>query len=176
MLKILDRPWSHPDSERLRALQRAELAAIYGRPDSEPGTPPSADDISVFVVAYLVRSPSETEHEGDGDGGMVPIACGALRVLPAETSETGPETKAELKRMFTHADYRGKPWNAATAVLAALEERARANGWMELVLETGELQRAAIKFYAREGYVQIPRFGAYVDAVTSLCFGRVLKD
>ncbi|OKL59966.1 hypothetical protein UA08_04612 [Talaromyces atroroseus] len=182
MLKIMDRPWSHPDSEYLRNLQRAEIEAIYGRPDSEPGTPPSADDISVFLVAYLC-SPEKIKGDvkEEDDGVMVPIACGALRVLtslPSSSEEEEEEEKGtgvEVKRMYVHADYRGKPWYAAKAVLAALEDRARRNGWMQVVLETGTLQTAAIKFYGREGYAEIPRFGAYVDAENSLCFGKVLS-
>ncbi|KAL4897638.1 hypothetical protein BDV59DRAFT_47733 [Aspergillus ambiguus] len=168
-LEILDLPWSHQDSEYLRRLQREEIHATYGRPDSEPGTPPSADDISIFVVAYLYTSPSSNTDDYVSSG--VPIACGALRALPQGEHAPGD---VEIKRMYVHQDYRGRPWSAAQAVLAALEERARGRGWTRVVLETGSLQTAAIKFYQREGYTEIPKFGVYAQSALSLCFGKTL--
>lgn len=173
-LQILERQWSHPDSEYLRNLQRLELAKIYGRPDGgEPGKAPSAEDISVLVVAYVVLG-SGPSAGADGST-LVPIACGALRTL---SKELDPVTgvpypgDAEIKRMYVHHEYRGKPFYAAKAVLAELENRARGEGWSKLVLETGNEQKAAIKFYEREGYTQIPKFGAYVASGLSLCYGK----
>lgn len=168
-LKVLDLPWSHPDSEYLRRLQREEIHATYGRPDSEPGTPPSADDISAFVVAYLHESLNNSTENSASSG--IPIACGALRALSQEDQVPGD---VEIKRMYVHQNYRGGRWSAAKAVLVALEERAKGRGWTKVVLETGSLQTAAIKFYQREGYKEIPKFGAYAESALSLCFGKVL--
>ncbi|EAU29254.1 predicted protein [Aspergillus terreus NIH2624] len=140
-LKVLDLPWSHPDSEYLRRLQREEIHATYGRPDSEPGTPPSADDISAFVVAYLHESLNNSTENSASSG--IPIACGALRALSQEDQVPGD---VEIKRI------------------------AKGRGWTKVVLETGSLQTAAIKFYQREGYKEIPKFGAYAESALSLCF------
>lgn len=155
-LVVVDLAWDHPHGVGLRAAQRAELAARYGTPDSEPGRAPGAGDIGVFVVAY------------DGED---PVGCGALRELPAES---GAERvgDAELKRMYVRPTYRGT--GVARAVLAALEQRARDRGWTRLALETGVGQPDAIRFYTREGYVRIPAFGAYRDVASSLCFAREL--
>lgn len=165
-IEIRDRVWSHPDSQLLRQLQREEIAATYGRSDSEPGTAPSADDMSVFVVAYL-----HSNAEGGASDG-IPIACGGLRSIPPAVDSPGD---VEIKRMYVHHDYRGKPWFAARAVLIALEKRAWENGWMNVILETGKLQLPAIKFYQREGYVEIPKFGPYAQSDHSRCFRKMLE-
>ena len=162
-LKTLDREWSHPDSEYLRRLQREELAEIYGRHDSEPGEPPSANDISAFVITYLVL------YEPGVQFPPVPIACGGLRRLVLER-----DIDVEIKRMYVLPRYRGKPWSAAGVVLTALEHRAREQKCLRVVLETGMLQESAIRFYQKEGYIGIDRFGAYASIETSLCFGKTL--
>ena len=62
----------------------------------------------------------------------------------------------------------------AEAILGALESAARERGWSRLVLETGLEQRAAVRFYERAGFHEIPRFGYYVDAELSVCFEKSL--
>jgi len=74
--------------------------------------------------------------------------------------------------MFVDPSARGS--GVAVAVLRALEEEARGLGAHRVVLETGTLQPDAIRFYAREGYEQVPLFGAYVGSGNSVCFGREL--
>lgn len=41
-------------------------------------------------------------------------------------------------------------------------------------LETGTEQPDAQRFYRREGYREIPLFGAYVGSTLSVCFEREL--
>jgi hypothetical protein len=43
-------PWDDPDVQRLTAAQQVELRARYDGA-GEPGTPPSAADVSVVLVA-----------------------------------------------------------------------------------------------------------------------------
>ena len=74
--------------------------------------------------------------------------------------------------MYVVPDWRGR--GVSVAVLRALEQAAVARGWRTLRLETGPKQAAAIRFYERSGYVPIPRFGAYVDDLTSHCYQREL--
>jgi putative acetyltransferase len=142
--------WTHPDAESLRALQRLEIAERYGRDDSEPGPAPTADDIAVFMVAY---SP-------DGQ----PVACGGLRQLD--------DAIAEIKRMFVTPSSRGS--GASVAVLQHLEQYALERGWDRLRLETGTAQPDAIRFYEREGYQLIERYGHYVHSADSICYEKVL--
>jgi len=141
--------WDHPASISLRAAQRAEIEQRYGTPDSEPGPAPTGDDITAFFVAF------------DND---TPVGCGGLRELDP--------TEAEVKRMFVDPSSRGT--GVSTAILARLEQFGRERGYSRLVLETGDQQPDAIRFYSREGFERIPNFGYYVDSANSLCFAKQL--
>jgi GNAT superfamily N-acetyltransferase len=144
--------WDDPDVRRLTAEQQVEVRARYGG-KGEPGTHPSAADVSVVLVAR------------DDDG--TALGCGALRALE--------EGVAEVKRMYVVPDARGR--GVSRTVLAALEDVARERGWTTLRLETGPMQPEAIGLYTSAGYFPIAAFGAYVgdpDAEDSLFFERVL--
>ncbi|MFP3460281.1 GNAT family N-acetyltransferase [Arthrobacter globiformis] len=147
---VTPEPWDAEDGARLRSMQRAELDARYGSDDHEPGSPPSAEDITVFLVAR--------NREGTA------VACGALRRLDAGS--------AEIKRMFVLPGHRGS--GAATAVLRSLEAEAARLGLSELRLETGTAQPDAIRFYEREGYRLIDNFGPYAGEPLSVCYARSL--
>jgi GNAT superfamily N-acetyltransferase len=79
---------------------------------------------------------------------------------------------AELKRMYVVPQRRGS--GAADAILAALVEHARRYGVGVLRLETGDQQQAALGFYRRHGFVEVPRFPPYVASETSICMQREL--
>lgn len=112
-----------------------------------------ADEVApgrgIFVVAYRARAP---------------IGCGAVRRLD--------EGVGEVKRMYVVPAARGA--RVGASILAALEREARALGIVRLVLETGERQHEAVALYRRAGFVEIPRFGEYVDSALSLCMGKSL--
>lgn len=76
----------------------------------------------------------------------------------------------ELKRFFVAPEYRGT--GVADALLEALLEDARVHELDLVRLETGDKQRAAIAFYRRHGFVEIPRFGPYLASRTSVCMQR----
>jgi putative acetyltransferase len=147
---IEPRSWDDPAGAALRTAQRAELDARYGSDDHEPGSPPSAADIDVFLVA------------ADPSGN--PVGCGALRRLDPVT--------AEVKRMYVAPASRGS--GVATAILRALESAALDRGWTTIRLETGPAQPDAMRFYEREGYHEIPLYGVYIGSDVSVCYERVL--
>jgi GNAT superfamily N-acetyltransferase len=152
-VKVVPAEWADADVQRLAADQQTELRARYGG-KGEPGTPPSAADISVVLVAR------------DDDG--TALGCGALRALG--------DGVAELKRMYVAPAARGR--GVGKAVLAGLEDAAHDRGWTTLRLETGPKQPEAIGLYSRAGYRPIEAFGAYVDAPDaedSLFFERSLE-
>ena len=151
-MKIEPAFWDDADVQRLTGQQQAEIRARYGGKE-EPGTKPSAADVTVVLVAR------------DEDG--TPLGCGALRDLG--------DGVAEVKRMYVLPAARGR--GVSKAVLAALEDAARERGWTTLRLETGPRQPEAIGLYTSAGYRPIDAFGAYVgdpDAEDSLFFERSL--
>jgi GNAT superfamily N-acetyltransferase len=145
--------WDDDDVQRLAAEQQAEIRARYDGA-GEPGTPPSAADISVVLVAR--------------DDAGVAVGCGALRSLG--------DSVAEVKRMYVVPAARGR--GVARAVLAGLEDAALDRGWTTLRLETGPRQPEAVGLYLSAGYRPIPAFGGYAgapDAEDSLFFERALE-
>ena len=142
--------WDDPEATALRAAQRAEMELRYGTPDSEPGPAPTAAAIPAFFMAY-----------GDDNE---PAGCGGLRQLS--------DSEAEIKRMYVAPHYRGS--GVSTGILDALESYGRERAWLRLVLETGEAQPDAIRFYEREGFTRIPNFGHYADSALSICFEKLL--
>jgi len=142
--------WDDASGVALRAAQRAEIAQRYGTDDSEPGPAPTAADITAFFVAFA------------DDG--TPLGCGGLRQIDAD--------HGEIKRMFVHPDHRGS--GVSTAILNRLETSALQRGWSRLVLETGTGQPDAVRFYTREGFTPIPKFGHYADSADSLCYSKTL--
>ena len=151
-VRLAPAAWDDADVRRLTAAQQAELRARY-EGGQEPGTPPSAADVAVVLVAR--------------DAGGEAVGCGALRPLG--------DGVAEIKRMYVVPAARGR--GLSKLVLAGLEAAARDRGWTTLRLETGPRQPEAIALYERAGYRPIPAFGAYVDgpdAGCSLNYERVL--
>jgi GNAT superfamily N-acetyltransferase len=136
--------WDDEEVQRLTTAQQAELRARYDG-DGEPGTPPSAADVSVVLVA---RDPAGTA-----------VGCGALRALG--------DGVAEVKRMYVVPEARGR--GVSKLVLAGLEDAARSRGWTLLRLETGPRQPEAIALYEGAGYRPIPAFGGYVDEPDAGC-------
>lgn len=92
------------------------------------------------------------------------VAIGAIK-------EIAPGV-AEVKRMFTLPEYRGKGY--ASQILSALEERAKACGLSECRLETGKKQVDAIALYLKNGYIVIPNYGQYEGVEDSVCFRKLL--
>ncbi|CAE6521528.1 unnamed protein product [Rhizoctonia solani] len=170
--------WSHPVGAALRDAQQAELDARYGEPGEacgvigrvkkgtksgvgkEPGIKPSAENIALFVVSYPVPI---LESATPDPSESIPIACGALRKLDEECME--------LKRMYAIPSVRGT--GAAQSILTALEHYARNTQGIKVIkLEAGELQVEAMRFYKRNGYEAIARFGHYKDIPWSRCFEK----
>lgn len=83
--------------------------------------------------------------------GMEPVGCGGVAFLP--------DGSAEMKRMYVRPAARGR--KVAGAIMARLEQEAAAHGVTRMVLETGDAQRAALRFYARAGFTRCDAFGPY---------------
>jgi putative acetyltransferase len=134
---------------RVAAIEARELYPELHRPgepwpSNEP-TPPRG----VYFVAYLADRP---------------IAMGAHRPID--------ENSTEIRRMFSvHAVRRS---GAARAILNALEDHAKSQGFKRLLLETGFRQLAAMRLYESHGFMRIPPFGPYASDPTSVCYAKPL--
>ena len=133
----------------------AELSAMYpeaGANHFRLDPEEVADGRGAFLVIY---------HDG------TPVACGAVRLLDAQT--------AELKRMYVARAMRGK--GLGRRLVAALESEARMLHARRLVLETGIRQTAAIALYRATGFQPIPLYGEYcLSPDTSVCLGKELTE
>jgi GNAT superfamily N-acetyltransferase len=145
--------FADPVAQALVAAALADLAARYGGPGDE--TPVDPADFAPPVGAFLVA-------EVNGE----PAGCAGWR------SRADDPSAAELKRMYTAPRFRGR--GVASALLAAVEDSARAAGRARLVLETGDRQPEAIALYVKHGYARVPNFGYYRDHEGCVSFGRDL--
>ena len=141
---------SHPDFRRLVAQLDRELYERNGEQQAQYDQFNGIDKIKNAAVAYL-------------DG--LPSACGAIKLLEADT--------AELKRMFVHPCCRRM--GLASQVLAFLEQEALAQGCRTMLLETGVNQFEAIALYAKSGYRRMENYGPYAGNPGSLCMRKVLS-
>ena len=82
--------------------------------------------------------------------GEAAVGCGAVALF---------EGYAEVKRMYTRESVRGR--GVGKALLARIEQDARAAGKPILRLETGTLQAAAIGLYEQCGFRSCGAFGPY---------------
>ena len=80
---------------------------------------------------------------------------------------------AEIKRMFTLPEYRGK--GIAKAILSELETWAKEENYTTAILETGHMQKDAIGLYQKLGYTVIENFGQYAGVANSVCMRKDLK-
>jgi GNAT superfamily N-acetyltransferase len=121
-----------------------------------PGEPVNGIDPAEFRASggYFVTASVNGELAG----------CGAFRPLGAST--------VEIKRMFVRAPYRGQ--GIARAVLASLEDEARARGYTESILETAQRMTEAIALYASAGYEVTEPYGQFVGSARSVCMRRTL--
>ena len=90
--------------------------------------------------------------------------CGAFKKFDDKT--------VEIKRMFVKEEYRGT--KTASSILKSLENWASEKGFTKCVLETGNRQVEAIKFYKKAGYKSIPNYGQYTHMEDSNCFEKLV--
>jgi len=132
------------------ALEARRLYADLFAPGAPmPGNPPAAPGC-VYLVAY--------------DDAGSPTGCAALRMIDSQT--------AEVRRVYVLKAWRRE--GVAQVLMARLEDEARALGYRELKLETGNRQQPAMALYESLGYARIAPFGPYAGDPTSVCFGKRL--
>ena len=142
----------------------ADLALLFQRhtADMHADTPPEsihmmdASELAIPQVQFFVAR----------DGGH-PVAMGAFKQL-------SDPTHAEIKSMHVLVEARGR--GLSKAMLAHVEDAARAAGVTRLSLETGVQPTfvAARALYERAGYTVCDPFEGYWDDPNSLFMTRAL--
>jgi GNAT superfamily N-acetyltransferase len=158
-LEIRPSRFGAPAAQALIAAAQAELTKRYGSGDENPIESVQFDPPEgAFLVAWQTGTA---------------VACAGWRTV-SHFREHGDiaEDVAEVKRMYVSPQARGS--GVAAALLAALEESAREYGMHRMILETGQQQPEALRFYAKSGYERIPNYGYYKDEPDCVSFGRDL--
>jgi GNAT superfamily N-acetyltransferase len=62
-----------------------------------------------------------------------------------------------IRKMFVHQDFRGKELGIATLLLNAMLEHCRQHGLTAIYLGTLPRLQAAMRFYEKNGFVQLPK-------------------
>lgn len=137
------------ESHRLVEVLSAELAAITGDNGKSNFTVEAMnDDNALWALAKNSQGKA--------------VGCGAIRPLTKNI--------AEIKRMFSDRSLPG----VGSALLIFLETYAKKMGYRELKLETRHINRRAVNFYEKNGYVRIENYGPYIGREEAVCFAKVL--
>ena len=137
----------------VQALVSGLAEELRGRYDGRdgPGGTPTPSEFEAPNGVFLV---------GVEDG--CPVACGGVCRWKGRTGE--------IRHMYVAPDARRR--GLARAILAALEEEARALGYDSVRLETGERQPDAMRFYESAGFERIACYGPYEGMPLSVCFEK----
>lgn len=95
---------------------------------------------------------------------QTPVACGGLRPIN--------DADVELKRLFVTSTHRCE--GLGRKILAYLESKAETLGYKRILLETGDVQEAAIHLYSALGFTRIEPYGEYAESGRSVCFEKRL--
>lgn len=143
-----------PHSAAARSLMDELSAALNaltgddGRTSFDPAQTLGAG--GCFAIAYALP---------DGTA----LGCGALQPLAPDV--------VELKRLYARRGTRG----VGAALLQFLEQQACAGGYRQVWLSTRRINRRAVAFYRRHGYLPVAPYRHYCDRPESLCLGKALQ-
>ena len=144
-----------------------------------PGDPREAGAAALLRCSHdLMRGlfPPEDNFFLDTDALCTPDIRFFVATRGGETVGTGAlalrDGYGEVKSMFVAEAARGQ--GVAEALLARIETEARAHALPCLRLETGDRLPAALRLYARHGFVRRGPFGDYPDAGSSVFMEKPL--
>ena len=148
-MKIIRTDAKNPDFIRLISELDAYLKVTDGEDHEFYNQFNGLDNIKNVVIAYKDKQA---------------IGCGAFKKFDDET--------AEIKRMYVKINHRG--YGIAQAILNSLELWASEKDFKKCILETGDRQIEAIKFYKKAGYIRIANYGQYAQMDNSNCFEKLV--
>ncbi|MDR4894049.1 MULTISPECIES: GNAT family N-acetyltransferase [unclassified Chryseobacterium] len=148
-MHILRTDSTNIDFQKLVKSLDAVLAKHNGENDGFFAQFNTIDTLKNCVVVYI-------------DG--IPTACGAFKPFS--------EDAVEIKRMFTHPEFRKK--GLGSAIVKELENWASELNFKKAVLETSQDLKSAISVYEKSGFYRIPNYGQYVGIEQSVCYEKGL--
>jgi len=148
-MKIIRTDAKNPDFIRLISELDAYLKVTDGEDHEFYNQFNGLDNIKNVVIAYKDKQA---------------IGCGAFKKFDNET--------IEIKRMYVKFAHRGS--GTAQAILNSLELWASEKDFKKCILETGDRQIEAIKFYKKAGYIRIANYGQYAQMDNSNCFEKLV--
>jgi N-acetylglutamate synthase-like GNAT family acetyltransferase len=83
--------------------------------------------------------------------------CGTIALLRFN------EKAGAIRKMFVKKEFRGKEYKIASLLLENLLNYCRENGFEDLYLGTVDILKAAIRFYEKNGFVQLDKKELPVD-------------
>lgn len=148
-VRIVERPYDHPDARALVKRLYDDQVERYGYADPAEADPELYQPpCGLFLVGYCY--------------GRV-ACCGGFRRYDGET--------VEIKKMYTVAELRGL--GLGMAIINKLERRAIAAGARQAILETGVRNTAALTLYTHAGYRPTARYVQGRDPAINRAF---IKD
>lgn len=142
------------------------------------GADPAFSDLCRVLDAELIELNGADVQEGFAPFNTLEDIHDVLLVLDGECVAAGAGFKrfdsrtVELKRVFVRPPYRRQ--GLAGKVIGALEQRAREQGYIQMLVETGTAMEGAQRLYASLGYTPCPKFPPYVGNPHSACFCKEL--
>jgi N-acetylglutamate synthase-like GNAT family acetyltransferase len=132
-----------------------------------PFSPQLADDVGALIIGiqrdeFHIPIALEDQPDLQGIPAFYQRGAGNFWVALAEGEVVGTvalldlgDGQAALRKMFVHANYRGRPQGVSARLLDTLLQWSGAHGVKEVYLGTTEKFVAAHRFYERNGFQQI---------------------
>lgn len=91
-----------------------------------------------------------------------PVACSGIKRYSDEA--------AEIKRVWVEPEYRGK--HIASAMMDKIVEKAKAQGFGRLILQTREIMEDAVGMYEKLGYERTENYPPYDKPEGAICMAK----
>lgn len=147
--------WTDPRAVLQRQYLSEEMIKRYADREAISGHLPPGFFVDPRTVIFVALCLMDTE----------PVGHIAVRRLDDEF---------EIKNMFVAISARGQ--GVAEQLLNAAERASLGHGAHRLILQTGDRQPEAVKFYQKMGFRKIPLFEPYCSMSYSNCFEKPLSQ